>query len=374
MSVLDTALYLEGGTLWLGRGFGARTVRGGEIVFNTGMTGYQEIYTDPSYCEQVVVLTPAEVGNTGTNPEDFESAGVHVSGVVVRNYSKRSSNWRATETLSHFLERAGVPGIFGVDTREITQSVREGGARRSVIFPLDGKTLAESPTAKAEIHRQGEAFLAKLPAMEGRELVSSVSSKSPYDFEPSGSSSGSALAVIYDYGLKRNIPRSLVKRGFRVRVVPYNFPHAEVLKMRPSAVVLSNGPGDPAAVKESNAILGGLIGEVPIFAVCMGHQLLARALGFSTYKLKFGHHGVNHPVKDLSTGRVLITSQNHGFAVDPKGFGEVVLSHQSLNDGCVEGFQSERLKLVSVQFHPEACPGPKDADGLFDHFVKRFVR
>lgn len=374
-STADTALFLDGGGLWLGLGFGAKTIRGGELVFNTGMTGYQEILTDPSYFRQVVVFTGAEVGNTGVNGADVESSAQHLAGVVVRNYSPKPSNWRCTGTLSEFLERENVPGIYGVDTRDITQCIRDGGARRSIIFPMDDCGTSD----RAALERRGQQLLESVAPMDGLELVSQVSCKSPYDFNAVTAGvvakHGTMVAVVYDFGVKSNILRSLAKRGFRVRVVPYNYPYQDVLKLKPSAVVLSNGPGDPAAVTESVEMIAGLLGKVPLFAVCMGHQLLARALGCSTYKLKFGHHGINHPVKDLILDRVLITSQNHGFAVSGADLAsrEIELTHQSLNDGCVEGFQSKKLQISSVQFHPESRPGPSDADYIFDRFVRGFV-
>lgn len=364
-----SALYLESGELFVGTGFGAREAKGGEIVFNTGMTGYQEILTDPSYCEQIVTMTYPHIGNTGVNPEDVESSGVCLSGLVVRSHCEEPSNWRSTQTLAAYLEKANVPGITGVDTREITRIVRTKGAQRAVIFPIEQATTEEA-------RAKGKELLSRVAPMEGRELVSRVSARAAYDFEPGGDAS--ETVVVYDFGVKLNSLRSFRRRGFRVRVVPYNASAEEVIRLSPSAVMLSNGPGDPATVPQGvvNAIQS-LVGRVPIFAICMGHQLLARALGVSTFKLPFGHHGVNHPVKDLRTGRILVTSQNHGFSVAEADFKKATdarITHVSLNDGTLEGFASESKRLMSVQFHPESAPGPSDAAYLFDDFIKGYLK
>ncbi|MBI1861370.1 MAG: glutamine-hydrolyzing carbamoyl-phosphate synthase small subunit [Deltaproteobacteria bacterium] len=367
MSPWTAALYLENGQLFVGKGFGAKTARGGEAVFNTGMTGYQEIYTDPSYYQQVVVLTGSEVGNTGVNADDIESTSAFLSGVVVREYNDIPSNWRSTGTLSSYLDRLGVPGVFDIDTREVTRVLRDDGAQRSIVFPV-------SSTDRESILKEAKDLIATVVSMEGLDLVSRVSCQKPHLY---GDTSASAPRfVVYDYGVKTNILRSLRTRGFGVQVVPYNFPYQEVMKINPQAVLLSNGPGDPSVVPDAVGMIQGLLGKKPIFAICMGHQLLARALGCTTYKLKFGHHGINHPVKDCIQNKILITSQNHGFAVkeDDLASREVKVSHKSLNDGCVEGYSSEKLQLLSVQFHPEARPGPSDAANIFDHFVKGFIR
>ena len=361
----DCALYLEKGHLFVGQGFGARGTAGGEVVFNTGMAGYQEIYTDPSYYKQVVVLTGAHVGNTGANSEDVESSKLYLSAAVVRDYNEIPSNWRSTQTLSDYLRLNEVPGISGVDTREITRIIRDEGAQRGVLFAVDG-------LEPAALQQRGRELIRGIENMRGLELVSRVSTDAPYEsgdrFNP--------LVVLYDFGVKTNIVQSLTRRGLRVLVVPHDYPCEDVLKMSPVAVTLSNGPGDPAAVIEGVKQIKGIVGRLPILAICMGHQLLARALGCSTYKLKFGHHGVNHPVKDCQSGRILITSHNHGFAVREEDLGlkEIVVSHRSLNDGCVEGFISEKLGLLSVQFHPEARPGPSDASYLFDQFTRGYLR
>jgi carbamoyl-phosphate synthase small subunit len=360
----DSILYLEQGHVFEGQGFGARSSRGGEIVFNTGMAGYQEIFTDLSYYEQIVVMTYPHIGNTGINAEDIESAQPALSGVVVREYCPTPSNWRSSQTLAAYLAKAGVPGISDIDTRELTRLLRTEGAQRAVVFE---KKAGVSPA------EEGRRLLGQVPSMEGLELVSKVSCRQPYVFH--GDSSSPTVAV-YDYGVKRGILKQLKDRGLRVWVVPYQFPHQDVLAAKPAAVVLSNGPGDPAQVPHAAQEIAGLVGRVPIFAICMGHQLMARALGAKTYKLKFGHHGVNHPVRDCRSGRILITSQNHGFAVHARDLQDrdLALTHVNLNDDTVEGFSSEKMSFQCVQFHPEAAPGPSDAAYLFDSFVKEFLR
>lgn len=364
------ALYLENGHVFIGKGFGARAVLGGEAVFNTGMSGYQEIFSDPSYSHQVVVMTHTQIGNYGVNEEDIESASLLLKGVVAREYFSMPSNWRAKQSLGDYLQKAGVPGVSEIDTRRVTKILREEGAQRSVIFPVDGESVAEMKT-------KGASLLGNVPKMEGLDLVSQVSCKQPWEFEEKKNRSKNHLGtiVVYDFGVKWNILRSLSTRGFRVRVVPYQMPAEEIKKEKPLAICLSNGPGDPAQVPHVVKEIEALTGKLPILAICMGHQLMARALGGETYKLKYGHHGVNHPVKDLETGKILITSQNHGFAVKPESLPkkDVQVSLINLNDQTLEGFVSEKLKISSIQFHPEAKPGPNDANFLFDQFIKRFI-
>lgn len=369
MSFFEAALYLEKGHLFQGKGFGSETARGGEAVFNTGMSGYQEIYTDPSYLNQIVVMGSTQIGNTGINPEDVESASLFLSGVVVREYCPVPSNWRSVQTLGDYLAMAKVPAISEVDTREITQILRDEGAQRGVIFPI--KNLKTT-----ELRSYAEGLLKSVPPMEGLDLVSRVSCKNPYVYSEVGWKEDLGTVVVYDFGVKSNILRNFGKRGFKVQVVPYNTPFEEVLKFHPKAILLSNGPGDPANVPNSVQEIKKAIGKVPILAICMGHQLLARALGAQTYKLKFGHHGINHPVKDLTLNKIIITSQNHGFAVKAETLPskDVRLNHLNLNDGTVEGFVSETLKFYSVQFHPESAPGPSDAEYIFEHFIRGYVQ
>lgn len=370
----ESVLYLENGHCFEGQGFGSPTARGGELVFNTGMTGYQEIFTDPSYARQIVLMTYPELGNTGVNDEDVESRGdLYLSGVVARRYCDVPSNWRATRTLGQYLEAAKVPGIEGLDTRSIVKIIRDEGAQRAIIFP--------KADAKGDVAAYGKKIIETVPSMEGLELVSEVSCREEWCFNPDDDKKTldkktKPVAVVYDYGVKHNILRSLVKRGFKVWVVPYNFPFQDVQKLKPSAVVLSNGPGDPARVQGAVEQIQGTLGKTPIFAICMGHQLMGRALGAGTYKLKFGHHGINHPVRDNLTGQILITSQNHGFCVDEKDLVSrgYAISHVNLNDGTVEGMVGEKERFYSVQFHPEAAPGPNDADTLFDNFIRGFLR
>ncbi len=364
----QAGLYLEKGYAFEGVGFGAEVAMGGEAVFNTGMTGYQEIFTDPSYHEQIVVMSYPHLGNTGINSGDWESKSLYLSGVVAREYNNKPSSWRSDQTLSQLLEAHKIPGISDVDTREITEIIRDEGAQRGIIFPL-------SSLKGRSLEACGKELIAKVEPMEGLELVSRVSCKKPYEFP--GAKTGSAgTVVVYDYGVKTNILRSFTEQNFKTMVVPYNYPYQEALSYKPTAVVLSNGPGDPAGVPDAVPQIEGLLGKTPILAICMGHQLLARTLGCQTYKLSFGHHGINHPVRDLTSGKILITSQNHGFSVKAQDLKskDVSVSHVSLNDDTVEGFFSEKMKFYSVQFHPEAKPGPSDAASIFDYFVRGFLK
>lgn len=365
-----SALYLEKGHLFIGKGFGARRAFGGEAVFNTGMTGYQEIFSDPSYSHQVVVMTNPQIGNYGINHQDIESRSLLLRGVVAREYFDQPSNWRSEKNLGQYLTEFGVPGISEIDTRRVTQILRDEGAQRSVIFPVESDQ-------EENIRADAQRFLAEVPKMEGLNLVSEVSCKEPWEFDSENNRNKNTLGtiVVYDFGVKWNILRNLSQRGFRVKVVPYQMPAEEVLKENPRAICLSNGPGDPATVPYAVKEIQTLLGKVPILSICMGHQLMARALGGETFKLKYGHHGVNHPVKDLSSGKIMITSQNHGFAVDPKSLPskEVQMNLVNLNDQTLEGFISPKMRVSSIQFHPEAKPGPSDADFLFDQFIKGFV-
>jgi carbamoyl-phosphate synthase small subunit len=365
---MEAMLVLEDGRAFRGRAFGASGERRGEVVFNTGMTGYQEVLTDPSYKGQIVVMTCPEVGNYGTNPADVESAEPRVEGFVVRQVSVLPSNWRATQGLPQYLREHGIPGIAELDTRALTRHIRTRGAMRGVLSTVDRDV--ESLARKAR----------EAPALHEQDLVAEVSCRAPYSWsEPSsedwrtGSVERSEEArphcVAVDLGLKRNILRLLVESGFRVTVVPASTPADEILAAAPDAVFLSNGPGDPARADYATATVRELIGRKPIFGICLGHQIAARALGAKTFKLKFGHHGCNHPVKDLRTGKVAVTSQNHGYAVVTESLpAGVDLTHVNLNDGTCEGFVDPERQLLAVQYHPESSPGPHDSFDLFREF------
>jgi carbamoyl-phosphate synthase small subunit len=377
--VADSArLALEDGTVLRGRAFGARpkieAAGAGEVVFNTALTGYQEVVTDPSYRGQIVVMTAPEIGNTGWNVEDLESTKPWLSGFVVRELSPVVSNWRSQTTLDAVLAEAGVPGIEGVDTRMLTQKLRDQGAMRGVI------TSDAKPSDAALVD-----YVRKTPGLEGRDLVREVTSPKSFTWEEGSwyhAQDGAKRrprdkhVVAYDFGMKRNILRMLVDSGCRVTVVPATTPASEVLALRPDGVFLSNGPGDPAAVTyAAEAARAILDKKVPLFGICLGHQILGLALGGTTYKLKFGHHGANCPVMDLSTRKVEITSQNHGFAVDVDSLrGKAELSHVNLNDNTVEGMRLGDRPAFSVQYHPEASPGPHDASYLFDRFMALIER
>src|SRR4051812_19264151 len=368
-------LALEDGTTWPGVALGAIGERAGEVIFNTAMTGYQEVLTDPSYYGQIVVMTAPHIGNTGVNLEDEESVKPWLSGFVVRAASPRVSNWRASASLDAYLREHGVVGISGVDTRALVRHIREAGALRGVIS-----------SASPDPQRLIEAARAA-PSMEGLDLVPYVTCAEPYHWAegvgswelgvrektrqpPTPNSQLPYHVVAYDFGIKRNILRLLAERGCRVTVVPASMPAAEALALKPDGVFLSNGPGDPAAVTYGVKAVRDLLGKAPVFGICLGHQILGLALGGSTYKLRFGHHGGNQPVRFSDTGQVEISSHNHGFAVDPKSLPQgVEITHTNLNDGCCEGLRARDLRAFSVQYHPEAAPGPHDASYLFGQFV-----
>ncbi len=372
-------LALADGRIFRGRAFGAIGETVGEVVFNTAMTGYQEVITDPSYKGQIVCMTYPEIGNVGINADDAESTGVHVEGFVVKDYRPRPSNWRSEMALGEYLERAGVPGIEGIDTRALVRHIRTHGAQEAVISSVTLDPDALVARAKAS------------PGLVGRDLVKEVTCAEPYDWDlgdwelgtgyrrPSKEEMRDApLIVALDYGIKRNILHRLVASGFRVRVMPAAATAADILAPNPDGVFLSNGPADPAALPYAREAVRGVLGRKPIFGICLGHQILGLALGGRTYKLGFGHHGANHPVMDLRTRKVEITSQNHGFAVDSDSLeGSAELSHLNLNDKTVEGLRGVGVPFFSVQYHPEASPGPHDAGYLFARFrrlVEEFPR
>ncbi len=362
-------LALEDGTVFHGVAIGASGWRVGEVVFNTAMTGYQEILTDPSYARQIVTLTYPHIGNTGVNPEDVESAQIQAAGLVVRNVPALASNWRMSEPLTDYLVRHDVVAIAEIDTRRLTRILRDRGAQRGCLW------------AGPEIDEQSAVAKARdFPGLEGMDLAREVTCRNPYvweqgDWHPAkgyGRAGDTRLrVVVYDYGVKFNILRLLVERGCEVTVVPATTPAVEVLDRRPDGVMLSNGPGDPEPCDYAiTAIREILAAGVPVFGICLGHQLLALACGARTVKMKFGHHGANHPVQDLETGQVLITSQNHGFAVDEATLPACLkTTHRSLFDGSLQGIAHRDKPAFGFQGHPEASPGPHDVEALFDRFI-----
>jgi len=380
---MKAILALADGRIFEGIGFGAEGEALGEVVFNTSMTGYQEILTDPSYEGQLVVMTYPEIGNVGVNPEDVESRKPFMNGFIVKNYTVKPSNWRATQPLHEYMKANGIIGIQGIDTRSLVRHLRDYGAQEGVI-----STVANEP---AELVAKAKAS----PGMVGKDLVHNVSCGEAYEWnegiwdlgagykqrDPVKTAakrrgkatfrSPSFFVVAYDYGIKRNILRNLTEAGCQVTVVPASLPAEDVLAMNPDGIFLSNGPGDPDAVPYAKENVRKLLGKKPIFGICLGHQIMGLALGGKTYKLKFGHHGGNQPVMDLTTRKVEITAQNHGFAVDAdslKGAAEV--THINLNDNTVEGLAHRELPIFSVQYHPESSPGPHDANYLFQRFIK----
>ena len=359
----EAVLVLEDGTTFRGEGFGAAGTAFGEVVFNTALSGYQEVVTDPSYRRQLVTMTYPHQGNYGVNAADAESVAVQAAGLIVREISRTSSNYRSEGTLSDYLAAAGVVGISEVDTRRLTRHIRSAGAMRAAVSTevLDADALAEEVRSS--------------PSMTGADLATEVSTATAYDLPAEGDTRFRVVA--YDYGVKRNILRLLTGVGCDVKVVPAMTPAEDVMALEPDGVFLSNGPGDPAAVKHGiNAITDLLRRETPVFGICLGHQLLARAVGASTYKMSFGHRGANQPVRNLATGTVEITSHNHGFAVDAESlpsdgpFGKVDQTHINLNDGVNEGLRCADVPAFSVQYHPEAAPGPHDARPLFQQFME----
>jgi len=367
---MKATLALENGNCYEGESAGASGETSGEVVFNTSMTGYQEILTDPSYSGQIVTMTSAEIGNYGITPEDGESRGVQIAGFVIRDQSPVASNWRSQETLREYLTAHNVVAISDVDTRALTRVLRSAGVMRGVIATgdVDHRELVERARA--------------VPSMEGSDLVLGVTCDAPFDWtaEPSDEfapiperqHAGRPLKIAaYDFGMKYNILRRFTAHGCDVRVFPATAPASELLASAPDGVFLSNGPGDPAVLDYAIQNAQELVKQdVPVFGICLGHQILSLAMGGRTYKLKFGHRGGNHPVKDLETGKVEITSQNHGFAVDPESLpSDVKVTHVNLYDGTVEGLRHETRPVFCVQYHPEAAPGPHDADYLFRQFL-----
>ena len=369
-------LALADGTVYLGNSIGAVGSTVGEVVFNTSMTGYQEILTDPSYCQQIVTLTYPHIGNYGTNPEDVESDAVHAAGLVIKDLPLVASNFRSTQTLSAYLQTHGTVAIANIDTRQLTRQLREHGAQNGCIWALAaGEPVTDAVIAQAVAAAKGA------PSMAGLDLARVVSADSSYAWTESewtlGQGYGQQTApkfhvVAYDFGVKKNILRMLSERGCKVTVVPAQTPAAEVQKLQPNGIFLSNGPGDPEPCDYAIAAAAELIESgVPVFGICLGHQIMALASGAKTFKMKFGHHGANHPVKDLDSGRVSITSQNHGFAVDEKSLpANLRATHLSLFDGTLQGLERTDKPAFCFQGHPEASPGPHDIGYLFDRFIR----
>ncbi len=371
----QAALALADGTVFHGASIGSEGETTGELVFNTALTGYQEILTDPSYCRQIVTLTYPHIGNYGSNPEDVESARVHAAGLVVKDVPPLASNFRSTATLGEYLRRENTVAIAGIDTRRLTRLLRTGGAQNGCIVALRSGQALTQAVADAAVARARAA-----PSMSGLDLARVVSVTTPYEWTQTTWALGTGYdvqrrpvrhVVAYDFGVKFNILRMLATRGCRITVVPAETPAADVLAMRPDGVFLANGPGDPEPCTYAIEAARELIGRgLPTFGICLGHQIMALACGARTYKMKFGHHGANHPVKDLDSGRVSITSQNHGFAVDPKSLPATLRpTHVSLFDGTLQGLAHVDKPAFCFQGHPEASPGPHDIGYLFDRFV-----
>ncbi|MBW9259927.1 MAG: glutamine-hydrolyzing carbamoyl-phosphate synthase small subunit [Candidatus Thiodiazotropha sp. (ex. Lucinisca nassula)] len=366
-------LVLEDGSQFQGESIGAEGQTVGEVVFNTAMTGYQEILTDPSYRQQIVTLTYPHIGNTGINQEDEESDQIHAAGLVIRDLPLITSNWRSEESLDHYLERNGVVAIAGIDTRRLTRILREKGAQNGCIIAADAPDLSVAVKLAQEF-----------PGLKGMDLAKEVTTSASYQWSqgtwlleeglPDSTASESLPyhVVAYDFGVKRNILRMLADRGCRLTVVPAQTPAEEVLAMQPDGVFLSNGPGDPEPCDYAIQAIGKIIdSNLPVFGICLGHQLLALASGAKTVKMKFGHHGANHPVQDLQKGNVMISSQNHGFAVDEASLPDCLTPiHRSLFDGTLQGIHRTDKPAFSFQGHPEASPGPHDVAPVFDHFIE----
>lgn len=360
---------LEDGTVFHGRSFGARKDAVGEVVFNTGMTGYQEILTDPSYAGQFVTMTCPEIGNTGINSADMESLKFHANGFIVHNLNE-PSNWRSNISLDKALQKAGIPAIAGIDTRALTTKLRTQGTMKGCLS-VEGSVDKQAAIARAR----------EWCGLDGQDYAQQVSCKQKYRWDESGEISASwgvavnlppadLKIIAYDFGIKWNILRRMRASGMDITVVPAITPAAEVLAMKPDGVLLSNGPADPAALTYAIAAARELLGKVPLMGICLGHQILGLAVGGKTYRLKFGHHGCNHPVKELATGRIEITSQNHNYAVQPDSLdpSTIEVTHLNLNDNTIEGIRHKALPMLAVQYHPEASPGPHDSSYLFNQF------
>ncbi|KAM3703873.1 hypothetical protein ACB094_04G134200 [Castanea mollissima] len=369
----DARLVLEDGSIWRAKSFGASGTQVGEVVFNTSLTGYQEILTDPSYAGQFVLMTNPHIGNTGVNFDDEESMQCFLGGLVIRSLSISTSNWRCTETLGDYLAERNIMGIYDVDTRAITRRLRQDGSLIGVLSTEESKTDEEL----LELSHSWDIV--------GVDLISGVSCKTPYewtdntksqwDFNTNGRDGNTFHVVAYDFGIKHNILRRLSSYGCKITVVPSTWPASETLKIKADGVLFSNGPGDPSAVPYAVETVKEILGKVPVFGICMGHQLLGQALGGTTFKMKFGHHGGNHPVRNLRSGHVEISAQNHNYAVDPASLPEgVEVTHVNLNDGSCAGLAYPAQDIMSLQYHPEASPGPHDSDNAFQEFIELMKR
>jgi carbamoyl-phosphate synthase small subunit len=370
---LEARLVMEDGSVWVGRHFGASGTRLGEVVFNTSMTGYQEILTDPSYAGQMVVMTASQIGNTGINQEDHEAHRAFLRCFIIRELSPCVSNWRAVGSLPDWLVEQNIIAVEQIDTRALTSRIRKSGAMKGIL--TTEKSLS--------CHLLTEK-VRSWPGISATDLVREVTCETSYAWEEASDERwminpqnrndhevDDLHVVVYDYGVKRNILRRLAANGPRITVVPATMPAEEILALHPDGVLLSNGPGDPAILDYAVESTRRLLGQVPIFGICLGHQILGQALGGQTFKLKFGHHGGNQPVKHVPSGRIEISAHNHNFAVDPDTLPEAVeITHINLNDGCCEGMRHKALPALSIQYHPEAAPGPHDADPLFTEFIK----
>ncbi|KAM1753095.1 hypothetical protein ACFX16_005831 [Malus domestica] len=365
----DARLVLEDGSIWRAKSFGASGTQVGEVVFNTSLTGYQEIITDPSYAGQFVLMTNPHIGNTGVNFDDEESRKCFLAGLVIRSLSISTSNWRCAETIGDYLAERNIMGIYDVDTRAITRRLRQDGS-------LIGVLSTEQTKSDEELLEMSRSW-----DIVGVDLISGVSCKAPHEWVDkthsewafnSSKRDGDAFHVVaYDFGIKHNILRRLASYGCKITVVPSTWPASETLKMKPDGVLFSNGPGDPSAVPYAVETVKEILGKVPVFGICMGHQLLGLALGGKTFKMKFGHHGGNHPVRNLRTGDVEISAQNHNYAVEAASLPEgVEVTHVNLNDGSCAGLAYPARNIMSIQYHPEASPGPHDSDYVFREFIE----
>ena len=361
LSPKPAILVLENGLIFKGNAFGAYGTTSGELCFNTGMVGYQEILTDPSYCGQIVTMTYPHIGNYGIKANYSESKSIQVSGFIVKEGTQYPSNYLSQSSISEYLEQHNIVGIQNLDTRAITRVIREEGSMNAIISSeiLDSKILKEK--------------LQTIPSMEGLNLIERVTCSKRYEYSKPKKTLFKIVAI--DFGIKTNILRLLKKQGCAITVVPSTITSHEIKKINPDGIFLSNGPGDPAAALDAIKCIQSLIGSYPIFGICLGHQLLALALGAKTFKLKYGHRGCNHPVKNLETGKVEITSQNHGFAVSKDNIpSNIKITHINLNDDTVAGISCSNIKAFSIQYHPESCPGPNDSQYLFDHFIQLMQR